>query len=89
MLAADRSTVGAVLYVLAMVVVAVLARRERLAVAALVLLSLAWFGIDTRYDEVATLLPVAPHHGITVIDLPGVAGIVVAAALARRQWRQR
>jgi hypothetical protein len=74
-------------YAIALVVVGVLAyRKERLALVALVLLSLAWFGIDTLWEG-PILLKFNAHHGMTAADPIGVAGLAFAGWIWLRDRR--
>ncbi len=70
---------------LAIVLAALLARRDRWAIPLLVLLSLVWPIADQAWEG-GVLLPLIPGHGVTVADLLGVAGLVWAAYL---WWRGR
>ncbi|WP_375501950.1 hypothetical protein [uncultured Jatrophihabitans sp.] len=65
----------------AMVLSAIAGRRERAAVVALFFVSCVWIGIDNQWGEGAVITPVLPQHGLTVTDLPGVAGLVVSVVL--------
>jgi hypothetical protein len=73
-------------YALALVLVGVLAHRGvRLALPALILLSLAWFGTDTLWEG-PIIVRINSHHGVTLADTIGVLGLVAAAVIA---WRRR
>ena len=73
-------------YAAGLVLVGVLAYRGvRLALPARVLLSLAWFGIDTLWEG-PVLVSLNSHHGITLADTIGVVGLAAAGVIA---WRRR
>lgn len=78
-------------YLLAMVLCVVIAQRgERLGLALLALLSLAWFGIDAPLGEGDVLIVLVRHHmGITEADIFGIVGLIVAIALAGRRRGNR
>jgi hypothetical protein len=81
-----RLELSEVAYVLAMVLVGVLAYRgERLALAGLVLLSLVWFRIDALWEG-GVLISFNHEHGLTSADLVGVAGLGFAGWA---WWRKR
>jgi hypothetical protein len=80
-----QTAVSGWLYFFALVVVGVLAYRGgRLALAALVLLSFAWFGMDTLWEG-PILLTLNAHHGVTLADSVGFAGLAFAVWIWLRQ----
>ena len=80
-MASDARSAGvAVCLIGAMAVVTVVARHDRRAAWALLLLAACWVGVDHGWEG-AVLLPVAHDHGLTVSDLPGVAAGLAAFVL--------
>ena len=55
-------------------------RRRRLVAVGLVAAALIWVLVNGPVEG-PTLLVLAPSHGITVADLPSVAGLVIAGLL--------
>lgn len=78
-----RPLATAVLMIACMIGVGWLARRSWVAVAVLAGLSVAWMTVDRSW-EIVVLFSVAPHHGVSLADLVGVAGVVASIWLALR-----
>ena len=72
-----RLILTAVSLLVAMVLAAVIARRQRIGAVLLALLCFVWFTVD-RYFEFGVLLVVSSHHGLVTSDLVGVVGLLVA-----------
>jgi hypothetical protein len=83
-----RLVLTALALIAAMVLSAVVGRRQRVGIVLLVLLSFVWLTID-RYFEGGVILVVSSHHGLVTSDLVGIAGLGVAVWLWVRSRRSR
>ncbi|HTY71063.1 MAG TPA: hypothetical protein VMI11_01410 [Actinomycetes bacterium] len=73
-------------YAAALVLVGIIAYRGApLALTALVVMALAWFGIDTLWEG-PVVVRLTVHHGITLADSVGFLALAAAGWIA---WRRR
>ena len=81
-----QTALAGYLYFAALVIVGVIAwRGVRPALWAFILLSFAWFGIDTLWEG-PIVLRLNAHHGVTLADSVAFVGLGVAAWI---WWRDR
>lgn len=77
MFADARLTLAALALLAAMLLAGWWGRRERIGAVLLLLLSFSWLTVDQRW-ELRVLIYWNDRHGVTVSDLAGAAGIVIA-----------
>jgi hypothetical protein len=80
-----RLVLTALALMAAMVLSAVVGRRQRVGAVLLALLSFVWLTIDRSFEG-AVIVEVSSRHGLVVSDLVGLAGLSGAAWL---WWRGR
>ena len=78
-----RDLLTALALLVAMVLAGWIGVRQRIGIVVLALLSLVWLTVDSLWEG-GVLLALSTHHGITLADLVGIAGLLVAAGLAVR-----
>jgi hypothetical protein len=78
-----RLVVTALAMLLAMFLAGVHGLRHRIGIVILALLSLAWFTVDKLFEG-EVLFQLNRHQGLTVSDLVGLVGLLVAGLLWRK-----
>jgi uncharacterized membrane protein HdeD (DUF308 family) len=78
-----RLVVTALAMLLAMFLAGVHGLRHRVGIAILALLSVAWFTVDKLFEG-EVLFQINRHQGLTVSDIVGLLGLLIAALLWRR-----
>lgn len=82
-----REVITALTLAAAIVLAAWIGRRDRRAAVLLALLSVVWIAVDKEFEG-PVLASVARHHGLTLADLVGLGGLVVACGQLVRSRRK-